>query len=71
VFGERAEREKILQAYWFRQNPKLQVWIARALDHNAANAPKQFPQELRPLQAPPVFGAPRRGPDKPAGGKPP
>jgi serine/threonine-protein kinase len=65
VCGERGEREKLLQAYWFRQNPKLQVWITRALDHNVANAPNQFPKELRPLQTPS-----RRGPDKPSGGKP-
>jgi eukaryotic-like serine/threonine-protein kinase len=53
-------REKFLQAYWLRQNPKMQVWIARALDHNAANAPGQFPKELRPLQSPPQFIGPRR-----------
>jgi len=61
------EREKILQAAWYRQNPKLQVWIARALDHNAENAPKDFPRELRSFQAPP--GGPKRGPDKPGAGK--
>ncbi len=52
VAGKR-DREKLLQAPWLRQNPKLQLWIARALDHNDANAPNQFPEELRPLQSPP------------------
>jgi serine/threonine-protein kinase len=64
------EREKLQQAAWLRQNPKMQIWIARALDHNTANlAPVSLPKELRPLQAPPSFPAPRRGPDKPTGSK--
>jgi serine/threonine-protein kinase len=46
-----------------RQNPRLQLWMARALDHNAENAPNEFPKELRPYQLPPA--PPRRGPDKP------
>jgi serine/threonine-protein kinase len=50
-----------------RQNPRLQLWVARALDHNAENAPNEFPKELRPYQLPPT--PPRRGPDKPQAGK--
>jgi serine/threonine-protein kinase len=71
IAGERAEREKLLQAPWLRQNPKMQLWIARALDHNLTNmpAPGQFPKELRPLLSPPPFMGPKRGPDKPAGGR--
>jgi serine/threonine-protein kinase len=59
------DREKFSQTGWLRQNPKLQVWIARALDHNAANAPDQFPEKLKPLQSPPRPAVPRR--DKPKG----
>ncbi len=69
ALAERGGRDKFLQTPWLRQNPKLQVWIARALDHNRANAPEQLPKELRPLLAPAAFLGPRRGPDKPAGGK--
>jgi serine/threonine-protein kinase len=61
-------REQFLQIPWLKQNPKLQMWIARALEHNAENAPEQFPKELKSLQAPPSVG-PKRGPDKPAPGK--
>jgi serine/threonine-protein kinase len=59
------ERERLGQPPWLRQNPKLQVWVARALDHNAENAPDQFPKELKPLQLPPQ-PAPARG-GKPKG----
>jgi serine/threonine-protein kinase len=69
VVAERGGREKFLQASWLKQNPKLQVWLARALDHNQANAPNQFPKELRPLLAPPASLGPRPGPAKPPGGK--
>jgi serine/threonine-protein kinase len=61
--GVVGDREKFVQLPWVRQNPKLQVWIARALDHNAENAPAQFPKELKPLQLP-------SRPGKPAAGKP-
>jgi serine/threonine-protein kinase len=67
VIGKKAERERLLQVPWFRQNPKLQLWIARALDHNQQNAPDKFPPELKPWQEPPPV--PKRPPDKPAGGK--
>jgi serine/threonine-protein kinase len=60
VIGEhRADRDKFLQIWWLKQNPKLQLWIARALEHNAENAPESFPKELKPLRDPP-----RRGPEK-------
>jgi hypothetical protein len=62
---EARARENIGLPVWLRQNPKLQVWIARALDHNAENAPEQFPKELKPLQVPPQSAPPRR--DKPKG----
>jgi len=45
-------RDQFVQIPWVRQNPKLQVWIARALDHNAVNAPTKFPAKLRLLQTP-------------------
>jgi serine/threonine-protein kinase len=63
------ERDRVQQAYWYRQYPKFQIWIARALDHNAENAPRDFPKELRPLQSPPPAAGGRRGSDKPAGSK--
>jgi serine/threonine-protein kinase len=56
---------KFRETYWLRQNPKLQLWVARALDHNTENAPNQFPKELKPLQVPPLPVPPRR--DKPPG----
>jgi serine/threonine-protein kinase len=56
--------EKSARPQWLRQNPKLQVWIARALDHNAENAPQQFPKELKPLQLPPQPGPARGGKPK-------
>jgi serine/threonine-protein kinase len=64
ALGRKAERDRLLQMPWFRQNPKLQLWIARALDHNEQNAPENFPQQLRPWQEPP-----KRPADKPAGGR--
>jgi predicted Ser/Thr protein kinase len=67
VVGKRGERERLLQVPWFRQNPKLQLWIARALEHNEQNAPDRFPEELRPLQSPPPV--PKRPPDKPGVGR--
>ncbi|HEX5271725.1 MAG TPA: hypothetical protein VFW33_14605, partial [Gemmataceae bacterium] len=67
VIGKKGERERLLQVPWFRQNPKLQLWVARALDHNEQNAPNQFPRQLRPwLEPPPVANRP---PDKPGAGK--
>jgi len=42
------------------------VWIARALNHNLENAPRDFPNDLKPLLTP--AGLPKRGPEKPAGG---
>jgi serine/threonine-protein kinase len=59
------DREKFLQVYWLRQNPKLQIWIARALDHNAENAPKDFPKDLEPLRRPPALQPPKKPPGKP------
>ncbi len=61
-----AERDKLQQASWLRQNPRLHVWMARALGHNQENAPRDFPNDLKPLLTP--AGLPKRGPDKPAGG---
>jgi serine/threonine-protein kinase len=67
VVGRKAERDRLLQMPWFRQNPKLQLWIARALEHNEQNAPESFPPQLRPWQEPPPL--PKRPADKPAGGR--
>jgi serine/threonine-protein kinase len=65
IVGEsRGDREKFLQTYALKQNPKMQLWVARALDHNSENAPAEFPKELKPLRDPPQGGAPKR-PDKP------
>ncbi len=68
VIGRRGERDRLLQQPWFRQNPKLQLWIARALDHNKENAPAAFPAaQLGPWLEP--AGAPKRPADKTAPGK--
>jgi hypothetical protein len=67
AIGRKGERDRLLQMPWFRQNPKLQLWIARALDHNQQNAPDQFPQQLKPWLEP--SAAPKRAPDKPSAGR--
>jgi hypothetical protein len=51
-----AKREQFLRTDWLKQNPKLRVWIARALEHNTQNAPNEFPRELKPLRDPPRHG---------------
>ncbi len=66
----RNDRGRFGQWYVLNQSPRLRLWVARALDHNAANATaaEPFPEELEFLRKPGVPGSagPRRG-EKPAG----
>jgi hypothetical protein len=53
-FGDKAEQERNTRLLLV-ENPKLRLWVASALDHNAALATKEkpFPKELEPLRKPP------------------
>jgi serine/threonine-protein kinase len=54
LFGDKAEQERNTRLLLV-ENPKLRLWVASALDHNAALATKEkpFPKELDPLRKPP------------------
>ncbi len=54
LFGNKAEQERNSRLLLV-ENPKLRLWVASALDHNAALATKAqpFPKELEPLRKPP------------------
>jgi serine/threonine-protein kinase len=63
----KGSREKLEQALFLNRNPRLRMWVGRALDYNAENASTEqpFPAQLEFLRQPP---APRR-PEKPPGGR--
>ncbi len=57
-----AEQQRIVT--FVNLNPKLRLWVVRALDHNCENAPEKFPKSLQKFREPPAV-APRRPADKP------
>ena len=60
LFGDKVEQERNSRLLLV-ENPKLRLWVASALDHNAALATKAqpFPKELEPLRKPPQRRPPK------------
>jgi serine/threonine-protein kinase len=53
VVSDPRRQKQPRQALSVADSPQFAQWVARALEFNVANAPAEFPDQLKPLRSPP------------------
>ena len=52
LLGKEKKEKQVIAGFWYG-NPPLREMMAKALNHNYANAPEEFPDKLKAYRDPP------------------